>query len=189
MKMFERIIGYIITGILLYLFVSKTWGTHVLDGTQSKLESSFRRGDYKTTISIANASLMGDTTNTYADCCIRHYRGMAYLKLGDYQNALNDIQFVIRFNGKGAYDLHFIRAKLYDELQIRDTASICFDVTQAIHGKGSIVHSRNQKFDYIDTTELMDFPYFDMLKLRVKYCDKLMPELVDVDKELILKGH
>jgi tetratricopeptide (TPR) repeat protein len=151
----------------------------------NKLRTLYSEEHYSEVIRVADSIIK---ENRNVETYLTFYRGSAYFQLKNYHKSLKDINHTIEKNGRGDYYLYFTRAKLYEKLNILDTAKICSDVSFAINRKGSIISSNNLELDHLDSTNLFDVNYIEMLKLRVKYCRKKMPSYTDLDQELIKKN-
>lgn len=151
----------------------------------NKLRKLYSEERFSEVIEVADSIIK---KNRNVEPYLTFYRGSSYFQLKNYTKSLKDINFTIEKNGRGDYYLYFTRAKLYEKLNILDTARICSDVSFAINKKGSIISSNNLELDHLDSTNLFDVNYIDMLKLRVKYCQKIMPSYTGLDQELIKKN-
>lgn len=180
-------IFFIIGAVLLVYFSSKN-DEEQIKGQLNLLEEEIQNGQNRKVIELADKFLADYKKGSQNETFIRYYRGAAFYNLQKFQKAFEDINLVTERNGRGSYYLYYTRAKLRDQLTPNDTSAICSDVTRAINSKGAKISRRNLPLNSMDSTDCFDVNYVDMLKLRVKYCEKLMPLKIKVDRELITKA-
>ncbi|MEI7597053.1 MAG: hypothetical protein WCK02_15000 [Bacteroidota bacterium] len=179
-------LGVIIWALIAWIY--RDWQQKKTQDDITYLEKLYKTKEFRTIVKSTDELISRDKISLSNNFGLHYIRGAAYYKLGEFSKSLSDINIAIDINGKDDYFLYYMRAKLNDELKSKDTACICSNVTQAINVKGGIISYKNLKFNYMDTSNLFDVNYIDMLKLRVKYCADLMPDYVKLDKELLEKN-
>lgn len=186
-RLIYRYFIFIIVGFALIVYFVTKHKQNKYSSEYRELKSLYVKANIQKTIAFANTLLESYDKNSIEGLSIIMIRGAAYFKIRDYEKSLSDIDYVTELNGKNSYFLYYHRALLNDLLDTKDTSRICSDITRAINAKGSDISIRNLDLNYVDSTDLWDVNYLDMLKLRVRYCDCLMPSYTKLDKELIEK--